>query len=415
MTASQKNNQHKPVSRRHVFYISGFDPRGPHFYHSLFQTEAAKRVSWHGGEIEVGASQRRGRLSTVWPVKGQLDGECSNVRYEFLRWDDIMREHIQARRKQFLPMLIRTYWRYISTGALWKVLKIAYPPFIAGVYPVLFMVAQLVIGLALAGGLSWLAVSVAGLPIWVAPILFAGVGYGVWKFAVWLETKVPYIWPVHVFNFAAEKEGGRVAGLEQRIDHFAAQIADYIGTSEDDEVLIVAHSNGTSVATSVVARALAIDPDLARHKPSVAFLTLGQSIMLDSLLPNGQRLRDELETVVEDNDLTWIDITAPRDGACFAIADPLAESGLPTAVHDGMPKPKLLSVPMTDLFSMATWEKVLKRRWLRIHFQYLMAYEKATPYDYFAMVAGSQRLQDRFKDSPSKAGFDKFKLFGKGT
>ena len=415
MAKSQENPGSVPVERRHVLYISGFDPRGPQFYHSTFQQEAAKRVKWHGGSIDVGPARRQGRLSTVWPITAEIDGKTTETTYEFLRWDDIMREHIQANRKRFLAELVSTYWRYVSTGTLWRILKIGYPPFITGVYPIVFLLAQIIGFICLALLLTWIAVSVLNVPLWSAVIIFGLVGWAGWVFAFWLEKRVPYMWPVHVYNFAAAREQGSVSGFEDRLDKLAVRVGEVAGSSDAHEILVISHSNGPSVAISIIARALELDPKLGQHGPSVSFLTLGHSILLDSLLPGAGQLRADMQTVADDNGVNWIDITAPRDGACFALVDPLLESGLPAAIHNNEPKPKRLSIPMTDLFSSQTWKKELHRHWLRIHFQYLMAYEKSTPYDFFEMTCGPQRLIDRFASFASKPGFDKFKLFGKSA
>jgi pimeloyl-ACP methyl ester carboxylesterase len=309
--------------------------------------------------------------------------------------------------------MIRTYWLYFRTGTLWKILKTGYPPFVAGMYPVIFMAAMLLIALAASTLVSWALVTGFGLPWWPCLIVYLAFGAAMVWAALRLEQAVPYLWPVHVYNFAADQVAGRVARFEERIDRFAERIAEYIATSTDDEVLIVGHSNGTSVAVSTVARALARDPGLGRRGPQVSLLTLGQSILLVSLLPGASRFRAELEQLGQDDTVPWIDITAPRDGACFVVTDPIGESGLAPVNASGAPRPKLLSVAMTDLFSPETWRATLKGHWQRIHFQYLMAYEKPTPYDYFAITAGPQSLTARFQAFPSKPPFVKFKLFGK--
>ena len=121
-------------------------------------------------------------------------------------------------------------------------------------------------------------------------------------------------------------------------------------------------------------------------------------------------LRQALVDLGSDNGVDWIDISAPRDAACFAVTDPLTASGL-AAANPEEPKPKLLSVPLADLFSPEAFRKPLQHRWLRIHFQYLMAYERPTPFDYFLITAGPLTLAKRFEYLPSKKGFAKFQLF----
>jgi len=389
-------------------YISGFDPKGPRFYHQLYAAEAAKRTAWHGGQIEVGEARRQGRSATVWSVTAQLEDGETKTEFEILRWDDIMRA--QMRKGLFFSRMVDTYWLYATSGTLWKIFKLGYPPFITGIYPVVILMTFVLAGLIITGLFTWIGMAAFAAPAWIAALLVAPVGYSVYRFTRWFEKRVPYIWPVHVYNFAADRSRGRIGKIEERIDQFAERIRTCVRDSDDDEVLIVGHSNGASVAVSAIARALTADPGLASRGPAIALLTLGESIMLDSLLPQAGDLRNELVQVAGDNGLAWIDITAPRDGACFARTDPLSASGMSSAVYSDGPKPRLLSVSMTDLFSPETWSSTLKHRWLRIHFQYLMAYEKRTSYDYFAITAGPQTLQSRFAAFRSRQPFAKFQL-----
>ena len=401
------------VKRRRVFFISGFDPKGPAHYQAVYDQESQKQAALGGYKIEVEPAKRRGKIATIWEITAQFDGRSVQTQYEFLRWDDIMRKHMQVENPPFLVTMFITYWLYATNGVLWKMLKISYPPFIAAIYPALILIALAVIGLAATGVVCWALIGMFGLAEWLAvPIAALCFAALIW-FARRLEKTLPFLWPVHVYNFAAAQVRGDVEEIEARIDHFAGRITEYIATSKDDEVLIVGHSNGTSIALSALAKALQRDPGLADHHPKVSFLTLGQSILMVSLLPKAEQFRRELQLVAGDNGVDWIDLTAPRDGACFALVDPVAASGLQPqgAIHEA--KPKLLSVPISDLFSPQTWKKTLHRRWLRIHFQYFMAYEKPTPYDYFAITAGPLTLADRYRSFPSKTGFSKFKLFGK--
>jgi hypothetical protein len=44
--------------RRRIFYISGFDPRGPAHYHCLYAEKAVKQAAVNGLAIEVGPRLR---------------------------------------------------------------------------------------------------------------------------------------------------------------------------------------------------------------------------------------------------------------------------------------------------------------------------------------------------------------------
>lgn len=412
---NRENDQNKSavVRKRHVFYLSGFDPKGPAYYYALYADESQKQAALNGSQIKVGSLKRRGRTAKCWQIEARFGEHVTHTTYEFLRWDDIVRKHIRSSNSSFFIKMIKTYWLFFSTGTLWRILKIGYPPFVTGMYPVVLMLAMALLALAISAAASWLWVEGLSLPWWPCVLITLASFTAMFWFARRLEKTMPYLWLVYVYNFTADQANNRVQQIDERMDQFARRIADYVATSDDDEVLIVGHSNGATIAISTLARALQRDPDLGRHRPKMSLLTLGELIVMLSLLPQAVEFRKEVQLVGSENGVDWIDLTAPRDGACFALIDPLAVSGLQQLGPPAGPKPKLLSIPISDLFSHETWRKSIKRHWLRIHFQYLRAFEKPTPYDYFTITAGSKTLNDRYRDFPSKNGVAKFKLFGK--
>src|SRR4051794_34947708 len=87
------DSAHFPIRRRHVFYISGFDPKGPAWYHDIYAQEALKQAEVSGYGISVGPRQRKGKFIGRWLVNWQGDSGEVETTYDFLRWDDIMRRH----------------------------------------------------------------------------------------------------------------------------------------------------------------------------------------------------------------------------------------------------------------------------------------------------------------------------------
>jgi len=105
----------------------------------------------------------------------------------------------------------------------------------------------------------------------------------------------------------------------------------------------------------------------------------------------------------KQDSITWIDVTAPGDGCAFALCDPVLVSGLEKSGR----WPLVLSAAFTRTLSPATL-KSLRRRYFRLHFQYLCAFD-ALPdqpdvYDYFRITAGPMTLGDRLgRRRPSPA------------
>lgn len=408
----------KLVRSRKIFYISGFDPKGPAHYHALYCEEAKKQSALEGSTIEVSEPRRQGRSATWWQIRSVTDGHETHTDYEFLRWDDLMRERMKVKGWRFAWKVFLTYWLFIHTGALWKILKTSYPTFLAGLYPIIFVAIFALVAILAAAGTFFLlnhlilelgenptVITTFNLLVCVVVMIFT------FQLCLKLEHRFPFLWPLHVYNFAADHMRGRTENVSDRVSSFAERIVEYVCLSNDDEVLVVSHSNGTVLAVSAMAEGFRQDPALGKHGPEISFLTLGQSIPLCSYLPSAGKLRDDLYQLANNAQLNWVDITAPRDSACFALADPVRAPEERRPGEEEL-KPKLLSVPISDLFSEETFRTKLRFRWLRIHFQYLMAYEKRTIFDFFSITAGPLSLRSRFQALHSKSGFNKFRLFG---
>src|SRR5437867_10470624 len=90
------------VRKRCFFYLSGFDPKGAAHYHALYRDEAAKQAQVSGMSVEVGRRQKTAQGNAFWqvtahnregPESPESPAGTVETRYEFLRWDDIVREH----------------------------------------------------------------------------------------------------------------------------------------------------------------------------------------------------------------------------------------------------------------------------------------------------------------------------------
>lgn len=189
--------------------------------------------------------------------------------------------------------------------------------------------------------------------------------------------------------------------LDDRLAQFTGQIARAL-QDPVDEVLVVGHSSGAHLAISVVADLIRAG-HLPAGGPRLALLTLGQVVPMVSFLPQARQLRADLAYLATQDALTWVDVTAPGDGCCFALCDPVAVSGV---TPPGKRWPLVISAAFTQSLSPARW-KALRWRFFRLHFQYLCAFDRPKDYDYFQITAGPLTLADRFRDrAPSASRID---------
>jgi hypothetical protein len=122
-----------------------------------------------------------------------------------------------------------------------------------------------------------------------------------------------------------------------------------------------------------------------------------------SFLPEAKQLRADLRLLSEQKHLAWVDVSAPGDGCSFALADPVAVSGV---AREGKPWPLVISAAFTRTLAPETMKR-LKRRYFRLHFQYLCAFDRPADYDYFRITAGPLTLAARYRGrAPSKSRID---------
>ena len=372
----------RAVRRRRVFYIPGFDPHPPRRYRELYRREGAEQARIAGYRLEMS-----GVTGAIWTARTDIHGHATEARIEVLPWSDLVRDTMTRGFPASYAKLFRVAWVYISTGALRRLARIGRGPIVAAFYPVVGLLLQ-----ALAAGLlGWAVAAATGmlLPGWGwIPGLAAAWGLLSWARARDGRVFVHYL--IHDFAYWASAGGAYPAALEARITAFAGRIRDALDEETTDEVLVVGHSSGASLALSAVAEA--VEGPCAWPGPALSLLTLGQSIPMQSFLPGAERLRRDLNRLSVEDRITWIDVSAPGDGCSFALADPVAVSGV--APPDKR-WPLVLSAAFSQTLSPDRRRR-LRHRYFRLHFQYLCAFDDPGPYDYFRITAGPETLGQRF-------------------
>lgn len=386
------------VKKRHVFYVSGFDPRGAAFYCRLYQAESAKQCAVNGLTALVGSRERSSHMSSNWQIRAGAGDLQTETHYEFLHWDDIVRNHWTRSEIRILVDYFYVAWVYLSSGALLRVLKVSWPPFVTAIFPLVILL--IITGLASGSGVGIYQLTVlAGLPYWACYVAGLAAFGLVIQCGRKFEQRMNTYWLLRIYTFSAKQGLGNLPDLEARLTELARHLVMEVKDSDADEILIVGHSTGTIMATTILARAITMFPELLQQGPRISLMTLGQCIPIVSLLPQAQQFRDVLLTLAQAEKLDWIDFTAPTDGACFALVDPITVSGI-SQVNSNEPKPKLLSPRFAKIFSPESYAKI-RHDWYRNHFQYLMASEKAGEYDYFAITAGHLTLAERYRSQMS--------------
>jgi len=186
-----------------------------------------------------------------------------------------------------------------------------------------------------------------------------------------------------LFVFARRYARGQ-SDIDQRVGRFAQRLQACARAGTVDEILLVGHSIGAAIAIDALAQALACDPDLGRHGPSVRLLTVGSTIPQVALHPSAGRLRACTQRVADEATIAWAEFQARDDAINFYRFDPVT---LTCRLDDDGRKPQIRRVHLHEMLTPATFQRY---RWhfMRLHYQFVMANERRTMYDYFMLVCG---------------------------
>ncbi len=377
-----------PIRKRHVFFLHGFDPRGPAAYHSMYSREAAKQAALDGATVSVSKRENDGPRASAWNVEASHDGQQTETRYEFLRWDDIVRRHWPKRKWPLLVLMIGYLLAFREARFLGMLRRSARPAYLAIFFPPMLVGAFILAGLLLAGGAAFLAVSL-GAPWWGSLLSFFAV-CAAWVFA-WdrLETAWNPCWLARVFGFLVAWAKDRIDGLDERHRFFAERLAAGLDDPSPDEILIVGHSIGAQHAISALNRLEEMRPG-SLADPRLKLLTLGQCIPLLARLLGAKAFREDLGRLIVDHPLVWVDVTSPADPASSCAIDPLAATDRMRS--EGQPVHPIQVSPRFHLLMPKEAFQKVRRDPLLFHFQYLMAQEIAGPYNFFRLTAGPRPL-----------------------
>lgn len=391
MPAAALDSEPQPLHRR-VFFVAGFDPKSPRYYHRLWRELAAKRPPGAEGERlgppRVGPRRQFQDWADEWDLHwpAAIGEPALRTRFTLLRWDDIVRDHWERP----LGTVLRDHWHFYvggwRQGLLGRAWRLSRLNWVFLMFPLGVALAVLGVWLAFAVALAWWWPAEPGGaagPVALTMLGLAGAGWA-WRH---LSHRVGSDWLMRLYGFSHDQAAGRVAALETRVDQMAQAIRQAVADAPAArELLIVGHSTGATLAASALARALRDEPSLGREGPSLGLLSLGHCIPLVYGFDTARVLREELDTLTDHPPLTWVDYTAPADWAGCGRIPPWHRAGR-ALLHRLSPRfPKILD---------PSHYQALRRNRLAMHMQYLKPADRAGRYDLLAFVAAGPTLRER--------------------
>ncbi len=383
--------------RRTVFYIPGFDPRGPVHYHRLYAEEAAKQTAVNGLALTVSQRRNADALEAVWTITSPE----AETRYRFMRYEDIIRRLWPRNALQMYASALEYGAYFLTQGVYAMILRNSWPNFIATSYIPISIVNWSILVVLITLGLGYWLTGFIGIFGWLVPLPLLALPFLAYEP---IENRLRIFWLARSCAMLVKRAKGKIQGIEERCAAFAERVAAAANDPEQDEVLLVGHSVGAHLVVTIAARAL------EKLEPGRRFslLTLGHAIAMTPRSAQAEQFRKDLLAISTSEQVDWIDVTSAIDQSCIALSDPLALSRVKRP--DGARvQPKIVSTRFNTLFTPDTY-KTVRRDHMRSHFQYLMSAERPGDYDYFLITAGRLTLAERFAHLDSNTSFNRFRM-----
>jgi hypothetical protein len=377
------------LTKRLVFFIGGFDPKGSSSFYQQNKANAAAHDALHGVRYNFGPRTRTSEHSYQWTVQSDQDHASTDTEFEYLAWDDIVRRQWARTPLAITRQALASLVDFASAGTIQQLYRHSKNVVLAALFPYALALgcATLVVLLTLivAALLRYSTLSHTAQVSLLCGVFAASS----WMAFSWLR-RVPSTWFLRVVAFSRSYASSPRDddALEQRITFWSQYIAQKLQTNSTDEVLLIGYSAGSILSTAVLARILNSAPAAIAQR--ITLVTLGNCIPVPAVLPQAAHLRSNLQTI-DRAQARWVDVTSPIDWGSFALTDPVNHfaHGQPSA------RRKFISPQWHLLFSPQAYQQLKKNKYL-VHKQYLQTTELLGTYDYFAIIGGCLGIEERF-------------------
>ena len=376
------------INRRQVFYIPGYEPRGPAFYEKLFRKHLLRFGRLHQLKLNVKKTVIEPLFRRIQvDIEGQPELELT---YDILDNADILRAHSEIPRWKFYwlllfftPKIIRSVFRPGCKNVDWA--------WLVAMAPWLFVYTAVLCLTLCFSGSYWL-LSVLGIsPVFA--VLFAFIPV----FFLWRTFEKHY----RHQNIARIFDSGRFfldgddpvqENMHKRLEQFAEIIGQQIRLGKADEYVIVGHSSGSVLASRVVA--LLLEKEEFQNTP-LTMICMGSVYQLELCTQTHFDARNQVYKKLRDSRyLQWAEVFSTFDAFCPQRLNPCDERLQPA---ENSTKPFYRSANFKKNLKPDKFQK-LRRNLLWIHMQYILSSDNAVTFDYFKMLTGHSPAFDYLKN-----------------
>jgi pimeloyl-ACP methyl ester carboxylesterase len=381
------------VQHRHIVYIQGYDPRGLAQYYRMFRTELRSFARLYGISASVTRPQTAdGGERASWTIETKADDWQTRTDYDFLRFEDFIQKDLAQPIWRIVFHAVWIYLRLIVRGTALRFFMTSWRFATFITWPHLVMLAEaFCVGL-----LAWVVekcLGAVGVPhlfsIAAATAVFIAAMGTVLKYTE-KRTYVLYLLSDTIWTWQFSHR--QRPDWDQRIDRFAQHLVDVARTSQAQEIVLVGHSSGSFLGVELLARALKLDPSIGRHGPRIVLLTIGANFPIVGYHKASHEFRDHLRDLAVEPSIDWIDCQARKDVMNFFQFDPLAAHGID--VGAAKRNPTIVPIRFREIIRPENYN-AFRRKFFRVHFQFVMANQVPHAYDFFMIVCGPVPLHER--------------------
>jgi hypothetical protein len=369
--------------RRLVFLFAGFETHNSEAQRLRFDYAAQKTGLLWDSSFEVGALEPADGGCPEFRVAARGPGWEAQTDIVVCDWSGLIAEaEGENSGKRFL-LGVWALTSFALNGTLFRYVRTSWRYGLFFLYPGLLIVTALApLALAAKGGAAALA----------AVLLSAGL---LWLFS----SKLLLMTLLDNWRFARVAALERDAAIASKTAFFATamrrRVQAFHAEDKGGEVLVAAHSLGAYFAVMSLGGALA---EMKPHQPPPSLLMAGSSLLKIALHPKAVWLRAAVGDIAR-SDVPWLDVQSLTDVLNFYRADPAAALGVAAKRP-----PVLQYVRFRSMLTAETYRRI-KRNWLRVHRQFVLAGERRTNYSFHMMLAGPFQFAEIIENAGLPRGF----------
>lgn len=361
------------VTSRLVLYFPGFDPLDAAAHHLRYQRAAALSGKTWDVDYAVGPLENApgGETFTVeasagdWRTRSDIFVYDHNAVISQLRDEPVWRQ---------IWLGFKAGAGIIAEGGAARYCRHAWRFGLFFIFPFLLM---------LVGGAVAAAIALVPL-IFALPLWFLAISLPV-AALFFVKAFLPFAERFHTLHLYADWRFALAVGRDEPIarDWIEERAALVLTALEQpsDEVLVVSHSMGASLALAVIGRVLELKPN-ALDGRKLSFATLGGAALQCAFLSSADRLRQSIGTIARHPEVTWFDIQCLTDPIHLYRCNTVGLTG-----HRDAPQPKIVPIRFKHSLSPDRYKKN-KRNFLRMHRQYVLGPDRRSGYDFTLLTAG---------------------------